>query len=128
MELVAQIFELFVIPILAILSNYIIQYLKTKSKQIQEETDNDLINKYMSIVSETITKCVIATNQTYVDSLKTSGKFDAKAQQEAFKRTYDSVMLILSDDIKKYVQEATGDISFYLTQLIEAEVNKQKIL
>lgn len=128
MEFAAQFFELFVIPILAILSNYIIQYLKIKSKLIQEETDDTVIKKYKLMLTDTITNCVIATNQTYVESLKQQGNFDAEAQKEAFRKTYNSVLLILSQEVKDYIQEATGDLESYLTQLIEAEVNKQKVI
>ena len=35
-------------------------------------------------------------------------------------------MTILSADAKEYIIEATGDINTYLTQLIEAEVNKNR--
>jgi hypothetical protein len=35
-------------------------------------------------------------------------------------------MAILSDDAKEYITETTGDLNVYLTQLIEAEVNKNK--
>ena len=33
----------------------------------------------MNMLKKTISDCVIATNQTYVESLKTQGKFDANA-------------------------------------------------
>jgi hypothetical protein len=36
------------------------------------------------MATDTITNCVIATNQTYVNSLKEQGKFDEAAQKEAF--------------------------------------------
>ena len=41
--------------------------------------DNELSKKYIQMLSETITKCVIATNQTYVETLKKQGKFDVEA-------------------------------------------------
>jgi hypothetical protein len=33
------------------------------------------------MITTTVINCVIATNQTYVDSLKASGSFDAEAQK-----------------------------------------------
>ncbi len=78
------------------------------------------------MIYQTVVDCVIATNQTYVDSLKKSGSFDEAAQKEAFNRTMNAIMTILSDDAKEYITEATGDLNIYLTQLIEAEVNKRK--
>ena len=39
------------------------------------------MDKYLSMLTETITSCVIATNQTYVEALKKEGKFDLEAQK-----------------------------------------------
>ena len=39
------------------------------------------------MLNETITKCVIATTQTYVETLKKEGKFDKTAQETAFSKT-----------------------------------------
>ena len=71
------------------------------------------INKYIKMLAETITDCVIATNQTYVEVLKKQEAFTKEAQKEAFKKTYDAVMLVLSDDAKEYLTEAYGDLSAY---------------
>jgi len=63
---------------------------------------------------------VIATNQTYVDTLKREGKFDGEAQKIAFQKTYDSVIAILSEDAKTYLNEAIGDLQAYIINQIEA--------
>jgi hypothetical protein len=67
--------------------------------------------------------CVITTNQTYVNSLKAEDKFDAEAQKTAFKLTYDAIIATLSDETKKYITETSGDLTVYLTQVIESQVN-----
>lgn len=78
------------------------------------------------MVYDTVVKCVIATNQTYVEALKKNGAFTKEAQEEAFNRTMDAVLAVLSDEAKDYIIAATGDLNTYLTQLIEAEVNDNK--
>ena len=78
------------------------------------------------MLNETITKCVIATTQTYVETLKKEGKFDKTAQETAFSKTYTAVLAILSDEAKKYLTEAVGDLNLYITQQIEAEVKLTK--
>jgi hypothetical protein len=78
------------------------------------------------MICDTISKCVIATNQTYVNSLKDSNSFTKEAQEEAFSKTMTAVLAILSEDAKAYITSITGDTETYLTQLIEAEVNKNK--
>lgn len=125
-EIVIQIIQVCVIPLLGILTKYLVDYLTAKCNEINSKTDNETAQKYTNMIYQTVVDCVIATNQTYVDSLKKSGSFDEAAQKEAFNRTMNAIMTILSDDAKEYITEATGDLNTYLTQLIEAEVNKRK--
>lgn len=125
-EIVIQIIQVCVIPLLGILTKYLVDYLTAKRNEINSKTDNETAQKYTNMIYQTVVDCVIATNQTYVDSLKKSGSFDEAAQKEAFNRTMNAIMTILSDDAKEYITEATGDLNVYLTQLIEAEVNKRK--
>ena len=125
-EIVIQIIQVCVIPLLGILTKYLVDYLTAKRNEINSKTDNETAQKYTNMIYQTVVDCVIATNQTYVDSLKKSGSFDEAAQMEAFNRTMNAIMTILSDDAKEYITEATGDLNTYLTQLIEAEVNKRK--
>lgn len=125
-EIVIQIIQVCVITLLGILTKYLVDYLTAKRNEINSKTDNETAQKYTNMIYQTVIDCVIATNQTYVDSLKKSGSFDEAAQKEAFNRTMNAIMTILSDDAKEYITEATGDLNTYLTQLIEAEVNKRK--
>lgn len=125
-EIVIQIIQVCVIPLLGILTKYLVDYLTAKRNEINSKTDNETVQKYTNMIYQTVVDCVIATNQTYVDSLKKSGSFDEAAQKEAFNRTMNAIMTILSDDAKEYITEATGDLNTYLTQLIESEVNKRK--
>ena len=123
-----QIFELCIIPFLGVLTMYLVQYIKMKSQEIADKTDSDLADKYIQMLTDTITTCVIATNQTYVESLKKQGKFDAEAQKEAFKLTYNAVMAVLTDEAKHYLAAIYGDLTAYITTRIEAEVNVSKIV
>ena len=125
-ELITQIMEIVVIPLLGILTTYIVKLVNVKIKEISSTKDNELEKKYLDMLSETITQCVIATTQTYVDSLKKQGKFDKEAQETAFNKTYTAVLAILSDEAKKYLTEAVGDLNLYITQQIEAEVKLTK--
>ncbi|MGN1342622.1 MAG: hypothetical protein ACI4VL_05300 [Bacilli bacterium] len=40
--------------------------------------------------------------------------------------TYNSVISILTDDAKVYLTSIYGDLNAYITNMIEAEVNKNK--
>ena len=125
-DLIKQIFEVCIIPLFGVLTVYITSLIQKKTKEITKEADNEIANKYINLLSETITQCVIATNQTYVESLKKSGSFDAEAQKEAFRRTYESVMNILTVEAKQYLANIYGDLDKYITSKIESEVNINK--
>ena len=119
-------FNVVLIPILGALTTYVILFINVKKKELQERYDNEVLNKYTNMLEQTIISCVIATNQTYVETLKKEGKFDAEAQKIAFDKTFSAVITILSDDAYNYLSEAIGDLEEYITNRIEAEVNTCK--
>lgn len=126
MALLQQIFEVCIIPLLGVLTTFVIMFVRKKTNELQEATDNELYKKYMELLRDTVIDCVIATNQTYVEALKNKNAFDKQAQEEAFKLSYNAVMEILSDDAKEYLNSAVGDLNVYVTKLIEAQVKLNK--
>lgn len=126
MSMLKDIWELVAIPVLGILSVYIVNFIKAKNAQLKEQVKNDTYKKYMDLLETTIVSCVITTNQTYTEALKKQNAFDAEAQKIAFKMTYDAVIKILSEDATKYLETAVGDLKLFITQRIEAEVSANK--
>lgn len=125
-KLLQEIFYVCVIPLLGVLTTYLVQYLKAKGNQIADSTDNALASKYIKMLTETICTCVEATNQTYVEALKKTGAFDEAAQKEAFNKTKEAVMNILSDEAKKYLASIYGDLDKFIESMIEAQVKLAK--
>ena len=132
--LLGSIFEVCIIPLLGILTTFVIAYLKAKKEQIlanieanKTQEEKELAEKYLNMVEDTVAKCVLATNQTYVDSLKAEGKFDTEAQKIAFNKTLDAVLAILTDDAKNYLTHIFGDLNVFLSNLIESQVKINKI-
>lgn len=128
LPLLYEILQVCIIPLLGILTAYIVKFINAKSAEIQHNVDNDMADKYIAMVTDTISACVIATNQTYVETLKKQNAFTAEAQKEAFQLTYNAVMAILTEDAKDYLAEIYGDVAAYITNKIEAEVNISKIV
>lgn len=126
LEMLYKILEVCVIPLLGILTVYAVKFIKIKSDEISKKANNETASKYIDLLSNTISDCVIATNQTYVEALKKENAFTAEAQKEAFQLTYDAVMSVLSDDAKVYLTSIYGDLTAYITTKIEAEVNLSK--
>lgn len=125
-EMLTQIFQVCIVPLLGILTTFLVQLIKTKQAELVSKTDSEINKKYMDMLTDTITKCVIATNQTYVDTLKDQNAFTKEAQEEAFIKTSSAVLTILSEDAKEYLNETLGDLNAYITTQIEAQVNAHK--
>ena len=126
LPLLYQLVEVCIIPLLGLLTAYVIKYINAKSSEIQAKVDNDTADKYIAMLAETITACVTATTQTYVEALKKQNAFTEEAQKEAFNLTFNAVMAVLTEDAKAYLTEAYGDLTTYITTKIEAEVKAQK--
>ena len=127
-EFIPQLFEVCIIPLLGILTTFIVKFINAKMIQLSESRDSELEKKYLQMLNSTITDCVIATTQTYVEALKKQGKFDAEAQKVAFTLTFESVSNLLTEEAKEYLSAAVGDLNLYITQKIEAEVQLNKII
>lgn len=125
-ELLTQIFEVCIIPLLGVLTGFLIKWINAKSNQLAENSNSIAQKKYLTMLNDTITNCVIATTQTYVSSLKNQGKFDAEAQKTAFNMTYEAVMALLTEEAVKYLNETIGDLELYISNKIEADVNLTK--
>ena len=125
-DLIPQIFEVCIIPLLGLLTAYLVSFIKSKNKAFQAEIDNELYKKYMDMLEKTITNCVIATNQTYTDAMKKAGTFNLEQQKQAFQLTYNAVLAILTEEATEYLQSAVGDLNVYITKKIEATVNENK--
>lgn len=125
-DLITSIFQVCIIPLLSVLTAFFVKWVNVKSNEIKVNIDDATLVKYIDMLNSTITDCVIATNQTYVEALKQQGKFDIEAQKTAFQMTSKAVLDILSDDAKEYLTAAVGDLNVYITKRIEAEVNLNK--
>ena len=126
MEILTLLLEIVIIPLLGALTVYLVTLLKAKTKEITDRIENDKADKYIYMLSNTITKCVTATNQTYVDNLKKENAFTKEAQLKALEMTADAVLAILSDEAKAYLPTIVGDLNTYILTQIESEVNRLK--
>lgn len=125
-EILQNLFVVVIIPLLGLITKYMVQFFAVKNEELKEKTDNEIFKKYFDMLNKTVTNCVIATNQTYVDALKDKNAFTAEAQKEALQKTYSAIMAILSEDAKNYLSNATGDLQSYIMNLIEAQVKENK--
>lgn len=125
-ELLPVIIQTVLIPLLIALGGFAVKWINAKANQLKEKVKDDRYFLYIDILQELVTKTVITVNQTYVDELKKENSFTKEAQEEAFKKVYEAVMLSLSEDVLTYLEQIIGDLDEYITVLIESAVKEQK--
>ena len=104
----------------------IIGLIKQGIDALRERVDNEAAERYLDELDAAIDWAVQAVNQTYVDELKASGRFDAEAHAEAFKRAVAYVKETLSSECLSYVSAAFTSLTEALTPRIEAAVSWHK--
>ena len=104
-----ELFKLCIVPILGALATFIAFWIKAKTKELQSKTDDEKLQSCLSILEITVTNAVIATNQTYVESLKDKneeGKIDLDSLTTIYVTTGGGKEDFLSDEeVVRILQE-----------------------
>ncbi len=115
--------------IMPVVATYAVNLIKAKIKEsniIADATKNEDLSKIVEGALSDVMDAVLYINQIYVDSLKSSGKFDKEAQTEAFNRAYAEAMNMISDEAKKVIEQLYGSFDKWLKLKIESSVNTAK--
>lgn len=109
-----------------VLTAYVIVCIRKVGDNAAANTMSVKAKTYIAEATKAITAAVAATNQTYVDALKSAGKFDEEAQKAAANKALEACLASISPAAKSFIESAYGDICVYLKTQIEAEVRAQK--
>lgn len=126
MQLLYDIFKIAIIPLLGVGVSYLVYFIKEKVQEIKDKVNNEKVSKYLTILETYIIDAVVTTNQTYVNSLKEKGTFDLEAQKEAFTKTKETVLSLLTDEAKEFLETFVGDLDLYIDNIIEYNVYYHK--
>lgn len=124
--LLITIIQAVVIPAIPILVAFLVKLLKVKAEQATIKINNELARQYLQEAIDSVLQAVTYTSQTYVDSLKTQGRFDVDAQKVAFATAKEVALQLLTEDAKQMIADLYGDITVWLDTKIEQTVKEQK--
>ena len=102
----------------------------TMTSKIAKNAAESAPSKYSEIIyglENVVNKAVITTNQTFVNELKKQGKFDKEAMEEAYNKTFNSIVASLSQSFFEYIDEENIDIDTLLKNMIETSVDWNKL-
>lgn len=111
------------IPIITVFTG---KFLYAKWEETRDNIKNTEVQKALDEVVEMVVNVVQATNQTLVDTLKSKGEFTQEAAIEAFNKSKETALKMLSDETADIIEETYGDVSIYIDTLIESTVRDLK--
>ena len=111
------------IPIITLFAG---KFLYAKWEEIRGNIKNTKVQDTLNGVVEMVVNVVQATNQVMVDTLKSKGEFTQEAATEAFNKSKETALKMLSDEAAEIITDVYGDVSEYLDVLIEATVRDLK--
>lgn len=81
---------------------------------------------FLNAALAVITDVVKQTYQTYVESLKAAGKFDATAQKTALEKSVNTIKGLLSEKVQAFIVENYGDLEKWITTQVESSIYSLK--
>lgn len=123
---IQEILYLIITGIVPLLITYGIIFLKVKIKEQEKKLENDQLIKYIDAATDAISKAVLTVSQTYVDTLKKEGKFDAEAQKTAKQMAIDKAKALITAESKTAIETLYTDFEAYLNDAIESLVKENK--
>lgn len=111
------------IPIITV---YLGKFIYAKWEETRSNIKNTEVQKTLDEVVEMVVNVVQATNQVMVDTLKGKGEFTQEAATEAFNKSKETALKMLSEEAASIIERTYGDVSVYIDTLIEATVRDLK--
>ena len=105
-----------ILPLISFAGTKLIAYLNAKVK-------DENAKLHLTSATTIVTNAVLTVFQTYVDSLKKSGSFDANAQVVALNKAKDIALSQMTKEVKDFITKNFGDIDNWLTIQIESSIN-----
>ncbi|WP_340024268.1 hypothetical protein MHI24_03950 [Paenibacillus sp. FSL K6-1096] len=127
-EMVNTILTVLVIPLLGLLAKSLITYLKREIAGLEQRIGNESVNHLLNQAADAVESAVIAVNQTFVETLKQQGDFNAEAMEKSFRMAKEKALILLGEAAKKELKLVTGDLEAWIEAKIEVYVNRNKQL
>ena len=123
MEMVLQVLIAIAIPVITtILTALARKTLEHQIQKIEDEKTRRLLLEGTSLILDSVNY----VQQTYVDNLKSAGKFDAAAQQHALEAAKTRALDLMQDDVYKVLNNQYKNINNYMDTIIESAIAKKK--
>lgn len=125
-EFLSALLQAVLIAAVPVLSAFAAKGFVALAKYLGVKMENATLAKYGQEIAQAVATAVTYVSQTYVDELKKSGTFTQENQKIAIEKALEVAKQQLTQQALDFISTAYGDITQYLTSLLEAEVRNQK--
>ena len=101
-------------------------FVHKKLQEWKQKVNNDKLKAILDKLDLIVQMAVEATNQTFVNDIKNGGKLTEEQKKEAFNKTLEAILQMLSEQDKQDITEQFGDMSTYLSNSVEAYIGTKK--
>ena len=126
MEIIKDLLYILITAAVPVLTTYVCKFLYAKWTDGKTKIENEKISTTLDHVVLMVLGVVESVNQTFVDELKKNGEFTEESAKEAFNKSKETALKLLSDDAANIIKEVYGDVDVYLDTLIESTVKQLK--
>ena len=133
MELLKDILSILIYVIITgcgvVIVKKILDFGNAKIDELQANTalsDYDYLNVLIDRAQSVVTTIVQSINQTFVSSLKASGKFTKDSAVQAKEMALEMAHELITDEIAEAITLVHGNVDKYLDILVEQIVNELK--
>ena len=126
MEFLQNLVYVIITAAVPVITTFVCKYLQALYEEHKNKIKNEKAQVVLGQVVDMIGAAVETTTNTYVKNLKASEMFDADAQKEAFRMTYETIKGQLTDEAKDIISNTYSDVDLFLTTKIEQIVEQLK--
>lgn len=126
MDIIKDLLYILITAAVPVLTTYVCKFLYAKWTEGKTKIENEKISTTLDNVVVMVLDVVESVNQTFVDELKKKGEFTKENAEEAFNKSKEIALTMLSNDAADIISKVYGDVDVYLDTLIEATVKQLK--
>lgn len=126
MKTIMDLLYILITAAVPVLTTYLCKFLYAKWTESQVKIENEKVSTTLDSVVNMVLDVVESVNQTFVDELKKKGEFTEENAKEAFNKSKETALKMLSNDAADIITTVYGDVDVYLDTLIEATVKQLK--